>query len=381
MHRSAEPPLQSFYRPCWTEINSEALRENVRRLRLRLKPETALLAVVKANAYGHGLVTAAKAVLEAGALLLGVSSLEEGDALRAAGLQAPTLILGSLNPFDNFPVLFEKKLTPTVASLESAEALEGLALKRGERLPVHLKIDSGFGRIGVSLPNALEFIVKVSSMKGLVLEGLYTHFAASDIDADYTHEQANAFLEIVEKARAQGIRPRFVHLANSSALIRFPETHGTLVRPGLAIYGVAPYAGADAEVELSPVLSWKTKIIFLKTLPEGSPVSYARTWTASRPTRVATLAVGYADGLPRLLSNQGQVLIGGRRAPILGRVTMDMTMVDVTESPECHVGDEAVLIGRQGNERLGVEDMARAAQTNAYEILCGISARVPRVAV
>jgi alanine racemase len=199
------------------------------------------------------------------------------------------------------------------------------------------------------------------------------------VDPDYTRQQASAFFAVVEAAAADGLRPPFIHLANSSAVIRFPETHGTLVRPGIAIYGVAPYAGAARDIALVPVLSWKTRVIYLKTVPEGSPISYARTSIARRPTRVATLAVGYADGLLRILSNKGVLLVGGERVPILGRITMDMTMVDVTDLSDCRVGDEAVLIGRQGARELTALEMAEAAQTNAYEILCGISARVPRV--
>ena len=289
------------------------------------------------------------------------------------------MILGSLYPFDSFELLFKHRLTPTIASVEAADALDQLARERGEKWPVHLKIDSGFGRIGVSISNAPAFIQQVAQKSGLLIEGLYTHFASSDVDADYTVEQSKALFLGGSGGRAEGIRPRWIHLANSSALLRFPETHGTMVRPGIAFYGVAPYAGAESVIELKPALTWKSRVIFLKTVPESSSISYARTWISKRPTRVATLAVGYADGLPRILSNKGQVLLQGRRVPILGRVTMDMTMVDVTDLPDCHVGDEAILLGEQGAERITAQEMAEWAQTNAYEILCGIGARVPRV--
>jgi alanine racemase len=254
-----------------------------------------------------------------------------------------------------------------------------MAGNRKESCPIHLKIDSGFGRIGVSSPHALALIKEIAQMPGLLIEGLYTHFASSDIDADYSRTQAKAFLSVVQAAQAQGVRPPWIHMANSAAILKFPETHGTLVRPGIAYYGVPPYPGASREVALQPTITWKSQVIFLKTVPPGSSVSYARTWTAQRPTRVATLAVGYADGLPRLLSNKGQVLLRGKRVPIIGRVTMDMTMVDVTDLPECCIGDEAVLIGTQGSQELTALEMAEWAQTNAYEILCGIGARVPRV--
>jgi alanine racemase len=337
------------------------------------------LAVVKADGYGHGLAACARATLEAGASHLGVSSIEEGIALRDQGVTAPVLLLGSLYPFDNFPVLFDYNLTPTVASQETAEALDRLARERGRRLPVHLKVDSGFGRIGVSLGRALDFIRQAQALPGLEIEGLYTHFASSDVDLPYTREQASAFRTVVRQAAEAGIRPPWIHLANSAALLRLPETHGTLVRPGISLYGIPPYAGAAQDIALKPVLAWKTRVIFLKQWPAGASVGYARTWEARRPSRIATLAVGYADGFPRLLTNRGAVLIRGLRAPVVGRVTMDMTMVDVTDLPACRVGDEAVLIGSQGAAHLSAQDLADGAETNAYEILCRIGPRVPRI--
>jgi alanine racemase len=366
-------------RPCWAEIDSAALKSNWRTLRGKLAKDVQMLAVVKADGYGLGLLHVSKVAVDEGAACLGVSSVEEGIVLREAGFTIPILVLGSLYPFESFELLFQHRLTPTLASLEAAEALHRLARERKERLAVHLKIDSGFGRIGVSLSNAPGFIRQVAGMPGLLVEGIYMHFASSDVDPDYTQTQAQAFLAVVQSAAADGIRPRWIHMANSSALLRFPETHGTLVRPGLAFYGVSPYPRSAKVVPLSPALTWKSRVIFLKSVPEGSPISYARTWSAKRLTRVATLAVGYADGLPRIVSNKGQVLIGGRRVPILGRVTMDMTMVDVTDVADCHVGDEAVLIGRQGSEEMTAHDLAEWAQTSAYEILCGIAARVPRM--
>ena len=371
--------FSSFYRPCWVEIDERALRGNWRALRAKINPSVAMLAVVKANGYGLGLENVSKIAVEEGAAYLGVSSVEEGIQLREAGFKIPVLILGSLYPFESFELLFKYHLTPTIASLEAADALDDIARQKQERLPVHLKIDSGFGRIGVSTANALAFIQQVAKKTGLILEGLYTHFAGSDVDEAYTRTQLKAFQSVVTAVQDAGIKPRWIHMANSSAVLRFPEAHGTLVRPGIAYYGIPPYDGAYKTATLTPALAWKSRVIFLKTVPEGTSISYARTWTAKRPTRVATLAVGYADGLPRILSNKGHVLIQGRRVPILGRVTMDMTMVDVTDLDECRVGDEAVLLGTQGRETITAQDMAGWAQTNAYEILCGIGPRVPRI--
>jgi alanine racemase len=382
---TVSPPSTSapatFSRPCWAEIDFSALRSNWQALREKLAPGVQMLAVVKANGYGHGLLTASQVAVAEGAACLGVSSVEEGIELRKAGYKTPVLILGSLFPFESFSLLFQYHLTPTIASLEAAKVLDRMARENNETMAIHLKIDSGFGRIGVSVANASAFIQRVAQMPGLVIEGLYTHFASSDVDADYTRAQAKAFLSVVESVRAQGVQPKWIHLANSSAVVRFPDTHGSLVRPGIAYYGVPPYTGASRDIALKAVLTWKSRIIFFKTIPAGTSISYARTWTAQRPTRVATLAAGYADGFPRLLSNKGQVLLHGKRVPVIGRVTMDMTMVDVTDVPECRVGDEAVLIGKQGTEEITAVDVAAWAQTNAYEILCGIGSRVPRVVV
>lgn len=372
----------AFYRPCWLAINREALQRNFHAIKSRLSTRTSILAVVKADGYGHGLVRCAKVADQEGAALLGVSSLEEGIALRQARVRTPTLVLGSLFPFENFPVLFHYRLTPTIASRDAAIALDRLARRRGRRIAVHLKIDSGFGRIGVQAGSggrAVAFVREVAKRKGLLLEGLYTQFSSADVDAAYTRRQHAAFQDVVAAVRQEGIQPRWVHEANSSALLRFPEAHGSLVRPGIAIYGIAPFRGAERMIRLEPALEWKTRVIYLKTIPAGFRVSYAQTWTARRPTRVATLAVGYADGYPRHLSNKGVVLLRGRRAPVIGRVTMDMMMVDATDVPAVDAGDEAVLIGRQGRERITATELAGLAETNAYELVSRIAARVPRL--
>jgi len=372
----------AFYRPCWVDIDTAALRQNWRALKKRLEPAVAMLAVVKANAYGHGLATCARVAAQEKAAMLGVSSVEEGIAVRKTGLDLPVLVLGSLYPFSGFPLLFKYHLTPTIASLQAAEALDQLARSRGKKHPVHLKVDTGFGRIGVRAGTgeaALTFIRKAARLTGLKVEGLYTHFSSADVDARYTRRQHTLFQDLRRAAAQIGVRPRWIHEANSSALLRFPETHSTMVRPGLAFYGVDPYKGASTTVALEPVLTWKSRVVFLKTVPAGFPVSYAKTWTSKRQTRVATLAVGYADGYPRILSNKSHVLIAGCRVPVIGRITMDMIMVDVTNVPSVRVGDEAVLIGKQGRESISAGELAGAALTNPYEILCRIADRVPRI--
>jgi alanine racemase len=374
-----ETPAILFHRPCWAEINLSAFQRNWQTLRAVLPAETSVMAVVKANAYGHGLIPLSQTASTCGAAYLGVSSLEEGLALRQAKIATPILILGSLFPFENFPLLFEHRLTPTIASLIMAEALSRLAVERGEKIAVHMEVDTGMGRTGVMPGTALELLHAVSKLPGLVLEGLYTHLASSDADPEFTQQQVTLFRALVQKAAAENIRPQWIHWGNSAAVFSDPAQQPSLVRPGLSLYGVPPFAKMPSAEKLEPVLRWKTRVIFLKTVPAGASVSYARTWTARRNSRVATLAVGYADGLQRVLSNRGEVLIHGRRAPILGRVTMDMTMVDVTDIAECVVGDEVVLIGSQGAASISAVELADWAGTNPYEILCAISARVPRV--
>ncbi len=369
----------SFYRPCWADISTSALRHNWRAIKKRLNPAVAILAVVKANAYGHGFDTCARIAVEQHAAMLGVASLDEGLAVRRAGVQHPTLILGGLYPFSGFPLLLQNRLTPTIASLQAAEALNRFARARARRLPVHLKIDTGFGRIGPMAGSAAEFVRTVARMPGLSIEGLYTHFSSADIDVAYTRGQHAVFQEVVRTVALSGVRPKWIHEANSAAILRFPETHATMVRPGLAFYGIGPYPGAAEKAGLKPVLTWKSRVVYLKTVPAGFPVSYAKTWVSKRPTRIATLAVGYGDGYPRLLSNHGEVLLNGKRAPVIGRVTMDMIMVDATRVPDIQVGDEAVLIGTQGSQTVSADELAERSQTIPYEILCRVGARVPRV--
>ena len=310
---------------------------------------------MKADAYGHGLLTAAHAALEAGAVFLGVSSLEEGEALRVAGIKAPVLILGSLYPFDNFSVLFDRKLTPTVASIAAAEALQMLATAREARLSVHLKIDSGFGRIGVSPASAVEFIRQVHAMPGLEIEGLYTHFAGSDVDPEYTRVSRPMLFWVRRQSRGRpsGVRPKYIlsgEPRRRSSVFR-KRMERSCVPGSRCTADRRPYAGAEKDIKLTPVLTWKTRIIFLKMISVRRLDQGLRAYLDREAARRAwpRWRYGYADGLPRILSNKGQVLVGGRRVPILGRVTMDMTMVDVTDLKECHVGDEVVLIGRQGD--------------------------------
>ncbi|MDE2040006.1 MAG: alanine racemase [Elusimicrobia bacterium] len=364
--------VRRFFRPTWAEIDLSLLRDNLTRLRARVGRGVKLMFVVKANAYGHGSAACAKTAEQGGlADWLGVSSVEEGVALREAGLKLPILVLGSLYPFESFLAAADYGLTPTVASSESAKRLLEAARTLRRRVSCHLKVETGMGRIGVSPPAALAAARLLKSESLVRVQGVYTHLSCADGDAAFTRRQLRVFGLALEGLRRLGISPLLRHAANSAAALRYPRARFDMVRPGLALYGLWP--------GFSPILSLKTKLVFLKTVARGTPISYGAAFRAKRRTRVATLAIGYADGWSRANSDNGCVLVRGRRCPIIGRVTMDMTMIDVTAVDGSRVGDEAVLIGEQGRERVSAGEVARRLATIPYEVTTAISARVPRV--
>jgi alanine racemase len=332
-----------------------------------------LLAVLKADAYGHGSVACARALAPLTPWGIGVSSVEEGIVLRRGGVKGRILVLGSLFPFDSFAAALEHRLTPTVASLSSAKALDRAAGRMGVKVPVHVKVDTGMGRLGMFPATAADLVPKIAALSRLRLEGVYTHLAAGE-DRDRSREQLSLFGTLVRNLRRGGLS-FLAHAANSAGMLRVPESRLDLVRPGLALYGAPPAPDVRG---LKPVLSWKSRVVFLKTVPKGTPVSYGGTWRAARRSRLATLPVGYADGYRRALSGRASNLIKGLRVPVAGRVTMDHIVADVTGVPGVDVGEEAVLLGAQGRERITADEMAAWAGTISYEVLCGISARVPR---
>ena len=361
-----------FFRPTWAEVDLSLLRSNFRRFRSRLPRRTRLMFVVKGNAYGHGAVACAKAAERARAAdWLGVSSVEEGILLREAGLRLPILILGSLYPFESFLAAAAHRLTPTVASLESAQRLAAAAKRLGRRVDCHLKIETGMGRIGVSPAAAVRVAEYLASLKAVRIQGVYTHLACAETSRAFTRGQLarfkNALAALARVAGAIQLR----HEANSAEALDYPESRSDMVRPGLALYGLYP--------GFEPVMTVKTKVVFLKTVPTGTPLSYGAAYRTRRPSRIATVPAGYADGLPRRLSNRGFALLGGRRCPIVGRVNMDMLMLDATQAPQARVGDDVVLIGRQDRERITAREVAKTLETIPYEVTCAISSRVPRV--
>ncbi|MFH1956936.1 MAG: alanine racemase [bacterium] len=354
-------------RPTVCKINLKNLDANYGFLR-KISP---VIAVVKADAYGHGAVEVSKTLQRRNIKMFAVALIEEGIVLRKQGIKKPILIGGSIYPFGNFREVIKYNLTPTIASVASAEALSGIARRP---VLVHVKVDCGMNRIGLKIRNAYAGILAISNMKNILIGGVYTHFPSADCDIPLTAKQAGEFIELKKKLEAPGI---CFHASNTAAL-RLPHPAFDMIRPGLGIYGLKPYPGFRG---IKPVMSVHTKIVFLKKIKKGEKVSYGGSWSAKKQTTLATLPIGYADGIRRELSNRGSVIIRGRRFPIAGRVCMDMLMVDVTDLKRPKIGEDAVLMGREGREQISAEEIAGICGTINYEITCGISARVPRVCV
>ncbi len=374
--------LDFLIRPTRAEIDLAALRWNVAAIR-GLAPRAEILAVVKANAYGHGAIAVARALEQERVKMLGVALIEEGIELRNAGIRSPILVLGG-SYAGGYDLMVGHALTPAVFQPEHVEGFAQAARRARVRVKAHLKVDSGMGRIGI-LPGHLDaFLDRVAHFPDVEIDGLLSHFASADLEnREFTLEQVRCFKDAHARMRARGLRPSWRHLSNSAGVIDLPEVRDGLelnmVRPGIMLYGLYPAGWLRGTTELHPVLAWKTAVIHLKQVPAGTPISYGSTWRAARQSLIATLPMGYADGYSRKYSNRAQVLVRGRRANIVGRVCMDMSMADVTDVPGVRVGDEVVLLGEQGEERIAAEELADLAQTIHYEVICGVGARVPRV--
>ena len=350
---------QSYYR-CWVEVDLDALRHNVAAIRQRIG-KAKLMAVVKADAYGHGLAQVAGTLMQCGVDAFGVANLTEALVLRQVGGPGwPILLFGSALPFE-IEKMVEQNITPTISTLDEARAFSAL----GKPVSVHVEIDTGMGRVGFWHKDAGQAIEQIAALSHLKIEALYTHFPSADENLEETLRELELFLKVPG--------PGFRHAANSAAVLNLPESHLDMVRPGLALYGIAP--------GLQPVLSFKARVAFVKAIDAGRTISYGQTFVAPRSMKVATIAAGYADGFARHLSNASQVLVGGRRCPVVGRVTMDQIMVDVTGVENVACGDEVVFIGRQRDAEITATDVADWAGTIAWEVLCGITktARVPRL--
>ncbi|MEJ5248906.1 MAG: alanine racemase [Caldilinea sp.] len=376
------PPL----RPTWIEVSRSALVNNYWRLRSRLAATTKLMAVVKANAYGHGAAETARILQTAGADAFAVATLGEALELRAAGVERPILVLG-YTPAAHTSLALAHSIALTLFDLETAAAMDAVARALGQTLTVHLKVNTGMNRLGVKPALAPQMVAALQGFEALRLEGVFTHFATADeVDKRHAEAQFTRFQRLLAELERNGLRPPLAHAANSAALLTMPHTHLDMVRPGIALYGLDPDAEQCPLPEgFRPALTWKTTVAQVSDLEPGEAVSYGREFIASRPMRIAALPVGYADGFPRKPQNWGSVLVHGRAAPILGRVCMDQCVVDVTAiEAECgpvRQGDEVILIGRQGGEEISAAEAGRRVGTNNYDIVSRILARVPRLYV
>jgi alanine racemase len=382
------------HRATFAEINLKAFKHNLQNLKTILEPATGLgsgiMAVIKADAYGHGALPCAQAAVDSGVGYLGAGIIEEGIELRENGITDPILILGSIFP-DEVADLVRHDLATILCTPHLAQALAKEAEKQGKIINVHIKVDTGMNRLGVLPENLLPLVETISKLPTLKLEALSTHFSsADDEDTSITTQQIKLFQKTLIDLQKAGITmPPLTHLANTSALFRFPESRSKMVRPGLILYGALPSPILNSVVEeiyqkeslqnFQPVMQWKSKIILLKSVQKGQPLSYSRKHFTQRDSLIATLPIGYADGLHRNLSNNMEVLIKGKRAPQVGTICMDMILIDVTEVPDVQMGDEVVIFGKQGEEEISVEELAEKSNTIPYEILCNVGKRVPRI--
>ncbi|HYF77717.1 MAG TPA: alanine racemase [Symbiobacteriaceae bacterium] len=365
-------------RPTWVEINLDAIGHNVAELR-RQAPDSQLMAVVKADGYGHGALPVARTALAAGATWLGVATVEEGVELRRNGVVAPTLVFGYV-PEEQTGMVLLHGIRPAVFSLDLARALEERGKGLIRKAYVHLKIDTGMGRVGIRPDEVVPFVRELKKLPHIEVEGVFTHLATADEPENpFAADQLAEFERVLGLLREEGINPPIIHAANSAGLMLWPKSRYDLVRAGIAMYGHPPDPAVQWPAELRPALTWRTRVGLVKDVEHGTPISYGCTYRAEGAQRIASLPVGYADGFPRGLSNRGEVLIRGHRCPVVGRVCMDQTMVRIPPSLPVEPGDEVVIIGEQEGERITASEVAAHLGTINYEVLCAISKRVPRL--
>ena len=371
------PEDTSVMRPTIVEVRLARLTENYRAIRTAVAP-AAVMPIVKANAYGHGLVDVARHLIGLGAPSLGVGLLEEAVALRDAGVTTPILVMGGILG-NQIPLFLRHGLTLTASSIDKLRHIDETAREMGVTAKVHLKIDTGMERIGVHYYSAEGLLERASECRHCVVEGIYSHFANADAaDLGSARLQLSRFLDVLQWYDKHGVSPPLRHMANSGAILQFPESHLDMVRPGILMYGVYPSTEVRRTIAVRPAMTWKSGVVYFKVVRPGHPVSYGSTWQSDHPVRVVTIPVGYGDGYFRALSNVAQVIIRGKKYPVVGRVCMDQIMVNL-EWDSAYNGDEVVLLGEGGREIITCEDLAEWAGTIPYEILTNINTRVPRV--
>ncbi|MGM0548697.1 MAG: alanine racemase [Bacillota bacterium] len=370
---------QKIKRPAWLEIKLQALANNYQFIRSKLDQKTKIAAVVKADAYGHGAVKIAQKLVDLGTEYLCVGSPDEGIELRNEGLEVPILVLAEVLE-SQYDSILQGDLIQTVASCETLFALNNFAAQNNKKIKIHLKCDTGMGRIGF-LPEELSEIYNLAlSLENLKVEGIFSHLARADeTDKDFSNKQLASFNFALNKIKASNHKLPLIHLANSAAVIDLKSTYLDLVRPGIMLYGLLPSLELKKEAFLEPILEFKTKIVQLRELPPASTISYGSTYTTKEQEKLAVLPIGYKDGYPRLLSNQGEVLIRGQRAPIRGKICMGQTIVSVAEIENVEIGDEVVLIGKQGEAEITAAEIAELASTISYEIVCNLDRNLKRI--
>ncbi len=369
---------KSFGRPTVAEIDLGSLEYNYRQLRKRIPRGVKLLAVVKADAYGHGAIPISLKLEKLGVEYLGVAISDEGVELRKGGVKAPILVLGGIYTGD-VDQIFRFNLTPVAFRRDSLQLLSKEAERERKKVRVHIKVDTGMGRLGVPLHLWSAFLKEVKRFPNIQIEGILSHFSMMEGEEAFTAHQWSEFQRAVAMAKEMGISCKYLHIASSATLTSYPSYSGNLVRPGIMLYGSYPSPTFQDLIRLKPVMTLKTHIHFLKSVPPGTRISYGGTFMTKRESLIATLPIGYADGYNRHLSNRGEVLIRGRRAPVAGKVCMDFIMVDVTDIPNVSIGDEVILMGRQGKEQITAEEIAEKIKSISYEVLCLIGKRVPRI--
>ncbi|NJK69164.1 MAG: alanine racemase [Microcoleus sp. CSU_2_2] len=366
----------------WVEIDLTALTHNIKQLKNILSPQTELMAVVKADAYGHGAITVSQTALQAGASWLGVATIPEGIELREAGIEAPILLLGATHTPEQVKAIAHWHLQPTICTAKQALIFSEVLATLDRYLPVHAKLDTGMSRLGTPWQEATEFVQLIEHLPNLRLASVYSHLATADSpDRTIMLQQQQRFEQAIAQIKTSGVKPSSLHLANSAAALSHPNLHYDLVRVGLATYGLYPALHLQDVVNLKPVMQVKARVTQVKTITVGTGVSYGYQFIADRPTQIAVVGVGYADGIPRNLSNKMQALIRGRFVQQVGAVTMDQLMLDVTDIPDLEVGEVVTLLGKDGKYQITADDWAASLGTISWEIICGFKHRLPRVAV
>ncbi|PKN37140.1 MAG: alanine racemase [Deltaproteobacteria bacterium HGW-Deltaproteobacteria-2] len=362
----------------WVEVDLDNFIGNLKEIKRLIGPQVDFMQVVKADAYGHGAIEISNTALKNGARILGVANADEGVQLRISGIEAPIVILGPSTAVE-IEQIIKYNLTPSVSDLYFTKKLNEALAKAGHKLPVHIEVDTGMGRGGTMHTEALKLILEIYKLPNITMEGIFTHLASSEKITPYNDKQWRFFSNLLKEIKHSGIEFPIRHIDNSGAILNYPDFKLNMVRPGIMTYGIYPSPDNESGAKLAQVMSFKTSIVLLKRFPSGYGIGYGSTYITKKQTLIATIPVGYGDGYGFILSNQGEALIRGKRAPIVGRISMDMCTIDVTHIPDCNVGDEVVLLGRQGKECISANEIAAKASTISYEVLCALGKRAPRV--